>query len=493
MTQLRALRHNPSKVGFIVLLFFSVIELMFAVFQILSGADGGPDWPARIFWATLLWLFIYVWGSYKYHGTLYLFSSAYLLALALFHLGLIYMLAMNQVAIPEWTNGPQSSWMELGGWYVVLAFDAFGIGLASGIFVRRPKNYSEEERANFAIKTNRFLFTQGIGLSIAAIIFLVMALQAYGNILSYSRAEIFAMSVDTRGFGVFFMVLPGAVTLFVLSAQSKKQKIFSYSLAIFIVLVIMLSGYRSAALFPLLLAAIIWVKSGRKIPMVVAIPGLFVILLAIAVIGEFRQMGAYDKLGSKQLEESFNTVSIADSFSEMGASFGVMVEVLKLVPKTDQHVHGYSYWLSFKEIFPNIGMSIDSSKSRRSQIGGSTLDSSAISEMYPSDWITFRLNRWKYEHGQGLGFSAIAEPYLNFGMGGVIVFFVLLGFTLTRLDLADIVCHPYLYLFMATILWQFIKTVRNDFSNFTKPMGFTIIILIIWNVALHLIGKRTKF
>lgn len=493
MNPLRSHRHNSSKAGLFVLLLFSLLELLFAAFQITSGVDGGVDWPMKIFLATLLWFLLYLWGSYAYFGTVYLFTNAYLLALALFHLGLTYMLAVGQVQIPSWTNGPFSVWLELGGWYVVLALGAFGIGMAGGAFAKRPRIFSEEERARFAVRTNRFLFTQGIGLGIAAIIFLIMALQSYGNILAYSRAQIFALTGDSRGFGAFMMVLPSVVMLLALSAQNARQKIFAYPFAVFTVLLIMLSGYRSAALFPLLVAAILWVKSGRKIPVIVATSGVIFVLLAIAVIGVFRQMGSYESLGAEQLQSSYEQASIGDSIMEMGGSMGVLAEVLRLVPKNDPHVYGYSYWQSVKEIFPNIGLSYDASKSRGSKAGEATFDQSAISEMKPSDWLTYRLNRWKYEHGQGVGFSTVAEPFLNFGMGGVIVFFIIAGYVLTRLDLADIVCHPYLYLFMAAIFWSFIRTVRNDFSNFTKPMGFIIIILIIWNIGLYFTGKRTKF
>jgi len=68
-----------------------------------------------------------------------------------------------------------------------------------------------------------------------------------------------------------------------------------------------------------------------------------------------------------------------------------------------------------------------------------------------------------------------------------------LGFLLARLDLKVIICHPYLYLFSAAIFWSLIRTVRNDYSYFTKSMGFIIVILIIWNVGLYILGKNTKF
>ena len=38
-------------------------------------------------------------------------------------------------------------------------------------------------------------------------------------------------------------------------------------------------------------------------------------------------------------------------------------------------------------------------------------------------------------------------------------------------------------IFAGALLWPFIRTVRNDFSNFVKPLGFIVIILLIWSVV----------
>lgn len=484
---------NSNKIGIVVLLVASLLPLILSVFFIYAGVDSSSDWSVRIMAATLAWIIIYLACIYHYHRTLYLFSNAYLLALSMFHLGLIYTIALNQEKMAFMASGKISALYELSGWYVALSLSAFGIGTAIAILTKTKSKYTNKQMAYFKVKTNQFLFKQGVGLGIATIIFLILAISSYGNIFAYSRAEIFNLTLDSRGFGVFIMVFPGAVSLLALSAQSKKQKLFSYSLAVFIVLVVMLSGYRSAALFPTLVVVIIWVKSGRKIPVAVAISGILLVLLSISVISTFRMMGSYEKLSAEDLATSYEQASISDSFLEMGSSVGVLAEVLKLVPETEPYRYGYSYWMSLKEMVPNLGFSIDSSKSRKVILGEAQFDQDALIRMAPADWITYRINRWKFDNGQGVGFSAIAEPYLNFGTIGVVAYFLLLGFILARLDLKVIICHPYLYLFSAAIFWHLLKTVRNDYSNFTKPLGFIIVVLIIWNIGLHILGKHTKF
>jgi len=487
------LKKNQTSQGFFLLLFLSAIELVVAMTQIISGASGGGNWTNIIFFVTFVWFVIYFWTSFLFHRTLYLFSNAYLIGLALFHLGLIYLIVFDQVEVSSWVRGPRSWQYEMAGWYIVLALSAFGIGQSlGGLGAGRKKRSAHVKELNI-LEVNRFIYAQGIGLFMIGLIFLFIALKSYGNILAYSRAELFNLKADSRGFGLFMMVMPGAIMLLTVSARTRIQKIFSYSLAVVFFLLILLSGYRSAALMPALVGVIIWVKTGRKIPVVIAITAIIFVLVAISVVSIFRQMGSYEKLGAEQLRSSYESSRMIDSFAEMGASVGVLSEVLRLIPKKESYRYGYSYWIAIKEMIPNVSLSIDSSESRKSKLAQAAFSKAKLKEMAPADWITYKVNRWKFDHGQGLGFSAIAEPYLNFGMIGVIFYFSILGFILFRFDNKEINYHPYIYLFAGAIYWTFIRTVRNDFRNFMKPMAFLIIILLIYNFFLWAIGKKFRF
>jgi len=292
---------------------------------------------------SLAWIVIYLAATYSYFKTLYLLGSAYLVALFMFHLGLIYQIAVGIVTAANWTTGSMAPWMEAAAWFVVLALCSFGIGNALAIMVKKPKKSPVEPVNLQRNRTLSFLRSQAMGLGLACICFLIMTIISYGNIFAYSRAELFNLQTDTRGFGVLMMVLPGAVTLFVLAAQTATQKLIAYSLGIFVFLVIMLSGYRSAALFPALVGTVLWVKSGRRIPAVVAVSGVLFVLMAISVVGVFRQMGSYDSLNAEKLQTSLDNASLDSSITEMGQSVGVLANVIKLVPAVDNHNYGNSY------------------------------------------------------------------------------------------------------------------------------------------------------
>ncbi|HYG67070.1 MAG TPA: O-antigen polysaccharide polymerase Wzy, partial [Anaeromyxobacteraceae bacterium] len=68
---------------------------------------------------------------------------------------------------------------------------------------------------------------------------------------------------------------------------------------------------------------------------------------------------------------------------------------------------------------------------------------------------------WAYDNGGGVGFSGVAEPYLNFGRWGMVAAFVLLGWLLALGDRALARSHYGAALIAASfgfLLW----TVRND-------------------------------
>ncbi len=73
---------------------------------------------------------------------------------------------------------------------------------------------------------------------------------------------------------------------------------------------------------------------------------------------------------------------------------------------------------------------------------------------------------WTYAAFGGLGFSAIAEPYLNFGVTGVVVYFLGLGLALGRLDLVLAHAPARRTLALAALVFMpLLLTVRNDFQT----------------------------
>ncbi len=466
-------------VSIYILLIFSVVIAGFSIVEIINKPTGDTGWYFAIIFFSSLWIALYIIAAWRTFKHIYLFSTAYLTALIMFHLGLFYQRVIGDIKFPSsWEHGSFSPWLESAGWHTILALSAFGIGFA--IAVSSGKNNLKFINPILIGHVKKVGHWSSIGLLVASVVFFIFAIYSYGNIFNYARHEIFSSHADSRGFGVFMMIFPGSVLLYLFSASNRNQNLFGLGLALFAFVIFMFSGYRSTALFPCLVGVVMWIKSGRKIPVLVVVSGISIILVLIAASGYLRTMGKYSELSLTDVTKALDEASIESSISEMGSSVKALASVLQLVPNKDEYRYGSSYAHSLIDSLPNIGVRVNIEGSREHALQEKNTDPDALQQLRPADWLTYRIAPWHFSRGYGVGFSAIAEPYLNFGTIGVLFFFIGLGFVLGKLDSIPIYQSPRVLVFSASMLWFLISTVRNDSSNLFKPCVFTILILLAW-------------
>ena len=466
------------------LLLASTIALLVALWQIGQGPSGHGDWPLLVSGACAGWLLVHALASYAAFRSVYLLSSFYAAALLLFHL------AAPMVDAVGWLPGQAMSfpdivpsWLELSAWYVLLALASFGIGQAWGFGRGGVRN----ARRAMPARVQAFLFRDGIGLLLVSCGLLAWVFATVGNLLAFSRAELFRGVGDTRGLGVFLMVFPSALVLLVFGARAGVVKIAVGALALAGFALIMLSGYRTSAIYPLIVGAILWRKSGRRIPLALAAGGLVMLVLAISFVGVLRQAGPYAAMDRSAVTEAWRQTTPKDTV-RLGQTGALLAHVLRLVPEQDGYRYGMTYLESLRQSLPNMSSQI--ADSPRQAVKRGTFTRATFERLAPSDWLTYRIAPWAFDIGQGVGFTTIGEAYLNFGTPGVVAFFLVLGYVLARLDRIDVATHPYAFLFCAAFSWHLIRTVRDDFSNFTKPALFTVLILAAWRFACWLAGWR---
>jgi hypothetical protein len=139
----------------------------------------------------------------------------------------------------------------------------------------------------------------------------------------------------------------------------------------------------------------------------------------------------------------------------MGGSMRTLVETVRLVPEVTAYRLGRSYVDAAVRVVPNIGVS----KAETDWTDPATLP--------PNHWITYMVAPWAYAAYGGLGFSAIAEPFLNFGIAGVAGYFFALGALLGWLDVALTRRPSRRFLAITAVVFMpLLVTVRNDFHNF---------------------------
>ena len=497
LLDLDAIQSNPTsevattKSGYlgpwkILLLSICGMFALIAGWQASVNPESHSTWGIEVASVSLVLLSsFFVISTIVFHSP-YLFTSAYVLALSLFHLGITIPDSLGFMYIPAWHASSQIKWLEQAGWYTILSLSCIGIGFGLSLTPARQinlRNWVDEGQASRILSV---AYRDGIGLLLISAAMLGLAIASFGNLLAYSRVEFFRGAGDTRGLGVFLMIFPSAVTLLVIGARTRLQRLFSWSVLVFGVAVIMLSGYRTSALYPLLIGAVVWVKIGRRIPTLYAIAAVAVIMVAISAVGILRAY-KYQEMDAKKLSESVQSASTQDTFRTLGQTGALLGHVLRLVPREDPYRYGETYAQYVITSIPNLSM--DKRESARSQVLREKLkDPTAITRLSPSDWLTYRLLPKIFGLGEGVGFTGIGEPYLNFGLLGVIVFFSVLGYLLGRLDQVNLLERPGVLIFTSAILWHLIQTVRDDFSNFLKPMLFTYVFLMCWRLMMRMIS-----
>ena len=473
----------------VLLLNGSLILLVVSLFNILDDMKLDRDWPLYVTIGFVLWVVIYLISTYKYFNSLYLFTSAYICSLSVFHLGHIVSHSLGWFNITYLVKGSMAPWYEQAGWYCLLALASLGIGkalsLKSYTTITEPTAIDQS-----AVDTNLSrAFWVGLGLFMASMAALILVTISVGNIMQFSRAEIFGGVGDTRGFGFFLVVVPSAIVLMTCTANRGIEKLFAYSMALLVLLMLLFLGYRSEALFAAFIGVILWVKLGRKMPISVMVGAIVFVLVAVPASRYLRDVGPYQDVTGKDIARSVEQSKVQEVFMEIGGTSGIVAYVLKWVPEEYPYRYGQSYLTAIVDAVPNIGSQI--SESEREQLRRQVfINKETLQQMSPSDWFTYHTSRYMFETGGGSGFSAIAEAYLNLGLAGVIIFFSGLGFALGKLEQVDLRMHPKLLIFSGALLWPLLKTARNSFGVFTKPFGLIIASILIWKLITFWKSRR---
>ncbi len=471
-----------SRGGLHVLLGASLLALAFASLQIAGFDDFPVTNTFAVSASAFLWLAFYVATTWSAFGTPYLLTSAYVLAMMAFNFGLIAQDGFGFVSVGGYSE-EFGNWATLAGWYANLALGCLGVGFAIGCLTYRPGAGLTQKAATALAERNRArLRNLGIGLCFACLVFLIIGFAQVGNLLQYSRNELFFSGMDIRGVALFNWFGPSAAIAMVITARTPSQKRWSYTFVAVALAIYLLSGNRSTALFPLLVGVVAWVKCGRRFPLPLAAGLALAAVLAIPVIGALRTLGAYDTVSLSDISKSSEGASISNALAELGGSAGVLAITLQYVPADEPYRYGSTYLRYLRQVIPNVGGSTDISESPREILAATGSLTAALMKMNPSAWASVRVLgvQGAIYGGQGVGFSGIAEPYFNFGFIGVVVFFLGIGTLFARMECRNLLLSFHWLVFATLFYWFLVMTVRNEFGNFVKPASFILISLGIW-------------
>ncbi|TKJ32446.1 MAG: hypothetical protein CEE38_23205 [Planctomycetes bacterium B3_Pla] len=205
-----------------------------------------------------------------------------------------------------------------------------------------------------------------------------------------------------------FLFEPGLVILLAHAAYTRNdvRRKGLFAIGLFIVAFTILCGRRGGGYMLLCALLLVRHRLWRALKAREIMLALLAAVVLLAFVGQIRT--ADDRSEAVRTSARKGAISLLKSgLDEMGSSASTIIGTLYLVPSDREFEYGMAYGSALLTIVPNVFASGKHPFAERCQLGG---------------WLTWKLAPAIYEAGGGLGFSNIAESYLNFGPFGYLIF-----------------------------------------------------------------------
>lgn len=304
----------------------------------------------------------------------------------------------------------------------------------------------------------------------------------------YQEAALAAIPSGAKILSYFF--LPGCFYLFFGSARKSRAE---YAALLGIVAhgaVELLIGYRASAVIPLLLViygigvknryekSVVKRKKNRRTIFLLCALGALVVLVVFPVVRATRNSGGLAALTWRDIFSVENVRSIFSTVNDMGKSLQTVIYTLRLVPEEYPFRYGVTYLVNLTEIFPNFFWAVHPA------------------EAYGSlgRWLTKIVDYSFWKYGGALGYSCVAEAYINFGYFGILGFAFLLGRVLERteskVDAAD---NAAWYASWAIVATDLLFYPRGEFSSLVRGIFWYMLLpLLFCRILRRIRGKDKK-
>lgn len=267
-------------------------------------------------------------------------------------------------------------------------------------------------------------------------------------------------SGESQLFGISRQLM--IMSTFVVVAFSPTRRAILMALALLLMLLpMLLAGKRGEFLVTAAALGIVFSLRGIRIPVSVVAGSVISVLAAIPILRRIR--GGVDAYAAWYL----------DPFYEMGMSIrNVAYTIDAIQTGATGWWYGSSYLNALWRVIPNIG------DIRGTLIGGAASES-------PGQWLTEVYN----PGGAGLGYSNIAEPYLNFGVPGVTAVLFIIGYTLATLE-RRAQTSPYVLAVHGALLSAILWTARNDCFGVFRPLAWVLLGLLLTRLVVEAAHRK---
>lgn len=225
-----------------------------------------------------------------------------------------------------------------------------------------------------------------------------------------------------------------------------------------------LLGSRSSAVMPLISFFWLWDRHIKKIPrVIITISGISILVIIFPLISLIRNVTGEDKFSLSFIINTFTTIEnpLNAILYEMGNSMNTIAYTINFVPDLHNYDLGIGYFYALLTAFPNLFWDIHPT----------------VAHGLYANWLVWLVDPTFAARGGGLGYSFLAEAFINFGYAFSLLFLVLLGFLLGKfVAWGDDKSSPAKLATLAIGISFLLFLARGETASYVRPiLWYTII------------------
>lgn len=271
-------------------------------------------------------------------------------------------------------------------------------------------------------------------------------------------------------------IVPAALFLLA-GANGRRREKMTAMIVIAVSTVVQFSlGFRGAAVTPACAFLWLWSRCEGKIRTPWLVGAVAALIIAIPISRETRLLAGSDRLSLDTLASAYQSIDnpVVSAVTEMGGSMATVAYTYILVPSTRALDYGGGYAYAALTVLPNLFWSVHPT----------------IAHGQASDWLIRTVDPSQAMLGVGLGYSCIAEAYLNFGWIGVPIIMILLGFAVGRLAALGAAGRRRDLAMVAAITSFLLKFPRGETSTLVRTVFWYALLPYALTVVVGILNER---
>jgi O-antigen polysaccharide polymerase Wzy len=450
---------NPGARSILALLVHIVVVLVLAAVTIGADARGlanpvSIDLVSALLLALSVWLLVSWWLA---EGSLLNPYGLFLMASMPFHVGYAFLRVLDQESL-VWMQGAVTEVQILETLAYVIACYA---ALHLGALIVAAAAQREPSPIGMVFDGTRVYQVGWLLLAISLIPLLLKIRANVGVVMSGGYSSLFEGGTSDPSSGsegitalIASFYLPGVMFVLAGSRHRRWGQIGSFLALMLYTGSYLFMGFRAFSLIPVAVYIWLWHRCVRRLPVFpVAVTGVGAFLLIAPLVRQIRDMSGTDRLSLDVLWQAYTSTDnpVLTLVAELAGSVLTIPWTAELVPNVRPFEMGYGYLRALANAVPMWHLP---------DLYG-----------YAGSWLAWYVTPHLAVGGFGLGFSFMAESYLNFGWIGGVVTLLVIGLAVSAVHKwADIGGDPARLAFLASFLPILIFFTRGESLSITRPI-----------------------